>query len=100
MDDGSSLTMETIGMEWQRCPFEWGIEQYVTIITEQGHRLILMNVARIVEPYSHAGKIVREPVRTADLGVYGGHNIDPEKENAARKATDAIGLTKPEDNQE
>jgi hypothetical protein len=41
-----SETVEILRQEWYRCSFEWGLEDYVTVITEDAGRLILMSIEK------------------------------------------------------
>lgn len=58
------------GQEWQKCSFEWGIEDYVTVITESGERLILVDI----EEYHNdeEGGVRYTPVITHRLRQYKG----------------------------
>ena len=69
------VTSERIGQEWQKCPFEWGMEKYVTIASYDSGRLILMNVNRVTE--EGWSSLAYTPVLSVDLGVYAGESIKP-----------------------
>lgn len=66
------VTTELVKTEWAHCQFEWGLDPYVTIRTEQGLRLILMEVRRVVAPRDKAGEILRSPVLSCTLEPYYG----------------------------
>lgn len=38
--------IEVLGQVWQQCPYDWGIDQYVTVMSEQTGRLILMQIEK------------------------------------------------------
>jgi len=58
---------------WMKCPYEWGIEENITIITEEGTRLILME-----DGFSSTEGVFCNPVLIYDLEEYT-NNIDLER---------------------
>jgi len=58
------------GQKWLLCDFEWGIEEYVTLTTREGDKLILCNIEEFSGVDSRGGRIggIRTvPVKAKDL---------------------------------
>lgn len=62
---------EHIGQEWHKCPFIWGLEDYVIMDTNAG-KLILMNVDKDVDTL----ELLFTPVLYDELKVYAGDKAD------------------------
>lgn len=71
---GITETVQNIGQEWQKCPFEWGLEDYLTVFTEDAGRIILVNI----EQYhtESAGGVRYAPVLKGDMRVHQGSKVD------------------------
>ena len=68
-------TIEVLRQEWHKCPFEWGLEEYVTIQSEQAGRLILMQVERFTGTTPDGqpiGGMRATPVLRASMATYKG----------------------------
>lgn len=59
-----------LGREWAKCPFEWDLDNHVTIESNQG-KLILCDVFMIVSG-EETGKVTLEPIEVSELKVYSG----------------------------
>jgi len=58
------------GQRFIKCPFEWGLENYVIIQTEYSGLLILVNEIEVVSQKEI--RIEYEPVMKKDLPIYEG----------------------------
>ncbi len=58
-------TVEVLKQEWHKCPFEEGLDDYITIQSEHAGRLILMQIERFSSPVS--GGIRAVPIRKGEM---------------------------------
>ena len=61
-------TIRRLPNEWHKSDFKWGLGDCITVETEQGDRLILMDVTQSLT----TGEITYSPTKRLDLVVYKG----------------------------
>jgi hypothetical protein len=63
-------TIETLGQLWYKCPFEWSLEDFVTVQSEQAGRLILVRIEKVITDTGTGIRVV--PVTQSSLPTYKG----------------------------
>lgn len=61
------IVTRTLGQQWRRCPWEWGIDDWVTVQSPAG-RLVLCDLVHHMEG-SNAGGTEVVPVAVSSLPV-------------------------------